>query len=522
MNLEIKKILIANRGEIAIRIIRTCREMGIKTVALCPQYGQENDFLETKLADEFYFLDEPGIMGYLDQRKIIEIGKKAGVNAIHPGYGFLSENGDFADLCQANGIKFIGPRGETLRQLGDKIMAKKIAWKVGLPLLKGPQKAVDEKECFKIAKKIKPPFLLKAVDGGGGIGIERIEKVDKDNLIGIFRKLTRVTENAFDSQKIFIEKVLERPRHIEFQILGNGQGKVLCFGERECSIQRRHQKILEEAPSSLLDEKLREKMGKLAIKLGESLRYESLGTVEFLVDKDRNFYFIEVNPRLQVEHPVTEVVYEIDLIEKQIRIAQGEKLELKQKNIRPHGWAMEFRICAEDPAKNFQPGTGKVKNYFLPGGKGIEIHTFLQPNQIIFPYFDDLLAKLIIWGKDRKHCILRARRAFEEFEINGVPTLIPLFKSILKNQNFIDGKISTSFLEDEKILEKIPEIKKIILKTEAPEPEIDLISTKGKEIEKKEIAKFLAGIYLKIKKEGGLKTETNKWKIAERIKMFEE
>jgi len=521
MNQEIKKILIANRGEIAVRIIRTCKEMGIKTVALCPQCGQENDFLETKIADEFYFLDEPGIMGYLDQRKIIEIGKRAGVDAIHPGYGFLSENGNFADLCQANGIKFIGPRGETLRQFGDKIMAKKIAWRVGLPLLKGPQKAVDEKECFKIAKKIKPPFLLKAVDGGGGIGIERIEKIDKDSIIGVFRKLTRVTESAFDSQKIFIEKLLERPRHIEFQILGNGQGKVLCFGERECSIQRRHQKILEEAPSPLLDEKLREKMGKLAVKLGEYLKYESLGTVEFLVDQNKNFYFIEVNPRLQVEHPVTEIVYGIDLVEKQIRIAQGEKLELKQKNIKPQGWAMEFRICAEDPKKNFQPGTGKIKNYFLPGGKGVEIHTFLQPNQIIFPYFDNLIAKLVIWGNDRKHCILRARRAFEEFSIEGVPTLIPLFKSIIKNQAFINGQISTSFIEDEKIVEGISETKQLRIKTETHEPEIDLAS-QGKEIEKKEIAKFLASIYRKIKKGGESKIETSKWKMAERIKMFEE
>jgi len=521
MTNEIKKILIANRGEIAIRIIRTCKDMGIKTVALCPQCGQEHDFLETKLADEFYFLDEPGIMGYLDQRKIIEIGKKAGVDAIHPGYGFLSENGDFADLCQANGIKFIGPRGETLRQLGDKIMAKKIAWKVGLPLLKGPQKAVDEKECFKIAKKIKPPFLLKAVGGGGGIGIERIEKVDRDSIIGIFRKLTRVTENAFDSQKIFIEKLLEKPRHIEFQILGNGQGKVLYFGERECSIQRRHQKILEEAPSPLLDEKLREKMGKLAVKLGEYLKYESLGTIEFLIDEDRNFYFIEVNPRLQVEHPVTEAVYGVDLVEKQIRIAQGEKLELKQKNIKPNGWAMEFRICAEDPTHNFQPGTGKIKNFFLPGGKGIEIHTFLQPNQTIFPYFDDLLAKLVVWNKDRKNCILRANRAFEELTIEGVPTLIPLFKSILRNQNFINGKISTSFIEDEKILEKLPEARQLLIKTEVPEPEIDLFS-QGKEIEKREIAKFLANVYRKMKKDGGLKTDVSKWKMTERIKMLEE
>jgi len=521
--MEIKKILIANRGEIALRIIRTCKEMEIKTAALCPQKGEEDNFLETKLADEFYYLNEEGVMGYLDQRRIIEIGKKAGADAIHPGYGFLAQNGDFAELCQKNGIKFIGPNAETLRRIGDKVEAKKIAWKVGLPLLSGPQRAINEKECFKMAKKIKPPFLLKAVDGGGGIGMAEIHKIKKEEIIESFRKLRRMTESAFNSQKIFIEKLLMSPRHIEFQILGDGRGKVLHFGERECSIQRRHQKIAEEAPSPFLDKKLRGKMGSLAVRLGEYLKYESLGTVEFLVDQDKNFYFLEVNPRLQVEHPITELITGFDLVELQIKVASGEKLNLKQKDIKSSGpvrngifneagWAMEFRIYAEDPLNNFQPQVGEITKYLPPGGKGIEIHSFCHASQKIFPHFDPLLAKLVVFGKDRKSCIRRAKRAFEEYTIEGVPTLIPFYKVLLENQNFLEGRLSTDFIEREKIIEELRG-KCISQKIEKIKPE--------KILEEKEIALFVAKIYQDLKKEnGGL--EINKWKLAERMSIFGE
>jgi len=510
--MEIKKILIANRGEIAIRIIRTCKEMGIKTVVLCPQRGQENDFLETKLADEFYYLEEEGVTGYLNQGKIIEIGRRAEVDAIHPGYGFLAENGDFADFCQKNRIKFIGPNAETLRRIGDKVEAKKIAWKVGLSLLPGPQRAIDEKECFKMAKKIKPPFLLKAIDGGGGIGIAEIHRIKKEEIIENLRKLRRTTESAFNSHKIFIEKLLPSPRHIEFQILGDGQGKVLHFGERECSIQRRHQKLAEEAPSPFLDNKMREKMSNLAVRLGQYLKYESLGTIEFLVDENKNFYFLEINPRLQVEHPVTELITGFDLVELQIRVAMGEKLYLKQKNIRPSGWAMEFRIYAEDAAKNFQSQSGQITKYLPPGGKGIEIHSFCQSGQKIFPYFDSLIAKLVVFNKDRSRVIQRAKRAFEEFIIEGVPTLIPFYKELLKNQNFKEGKLSTDFIEKEMILERLQP--QLITQTTPLET--------GKILEEKEIALLIAKIYQKMKEGKSEAPEINKWRMAERMKIFEE
>jgi len=515
------KILIANRGEIALRIIRTCKEMGIKTVALCPQKGEEDNFLETKLADEFYYLDEGGILGYLDQRKIIEIGKRAGADAIHPGYGFLSQNADFAELCQLNGIKFIGPNAETLRRVGDKIEAKKIAWKVGIPLLPGPQRAINEKECFKVAKKIKPPFILKAVDGGGGIGMTEIHHLDKKNLIENFQRLRRMSESAFDSRKIFIEKLLISPRHIEFQILGDGRGKVLHFGERECSIQRRHQKLVEEAPSPFLDQKLRERMGNLAVRLGQHLRYEALGTIEFLVDQDKNFYFLEVNPRIQVEHPVTELIYGIDLIELQIRVASGEKLNLKQKHIKFSGWAMEFRIYAEDALDNFQPRAGQITRYLPPGGKGIEIHSFCQADQKILPYFDPLLAKLVIFAKDRKSVIQRSKRAFQEYIIEGVPTLIPFFKVILENQSFLEGRLSTDFIKREKIIETLKSVTPSPVETLPLPQKIEKVEPE-KVITEKEIAYLVAKFYQDLRKEKSELPEINKWRLAGRMNIFEE
>lgn len=512
----LKKILIANRGEIALRIIRACKEMGIKTVALYPGNVEAGQFLETEFADESYCLEEEGILGYLDQRKIVQIAKKAKADAIHPGYGFLAENGDFSELCQKNNIKFIGPKPDILRKLGNKIEAKKIAKNIGLPLLSGEQKAIkNEKECKEMAKKIKLPFLLKAANGGGGLGIKIIEKENKEQLLEIFQKLKRETKNAFGSEEIFIEKFFKNPRHIEFQILGDGQGKVIHFGERECSIQRRHQKLIEEAPSPFLDKKMREKMGKLAVKFGEYLKYESLGTIEFLVGEDKNFYFLEANPRLQVEHPVTELVTGIDLVEQQIRIAGGEKLNLKQKDIKFSDWAIEFRICSEDALNNFQPNQGIIGKYLAPTGKGIEIHSFCQPGQRIFPYFDSLISKLVVFGKNRQTCVKRARRAFDEYVIEGIPTLIPFYKVLLENQKFLEGKLSTSFIEEEKIIETL---RKKISQTqlEAMFP----IIQKEQAIEKKDLALVLARLYQEFKKEDAKKEiEVNKWKLAERMKI---
>jgi len=519
------KILIANRGEIAIRIIRTCKELDIKAVALCPQRGEEDNFLETELADEFYYLDEAGATGYLNQRKIIEIAKRAGAEAIHPGYGFLAQNADFAGLCWLNGIKFIGPLPETLRKIGDKVEAKKIAWKMGIPLLPGPQRAIDEKECFKMAKKTKPPFLLKAVDGGGGIGMTEIHRINKEEIMENFQKLKRTSESAFNSKKIFIEKLLISPRHIEFQIMGDGRGKVLHLGERECSIQRRHQKLVEEAPSPFLGQKLRERMGNLAVRLGQYLRYEGAGTVEFLVDQDRNFYFLEVNPRLQVEHPVTELITNIDLVELQIRMASGEKLDFKQKHIKFSGWAMEFRIYAEDALADFHPLAGQINKYLPPGGKGIEIHSFCRAGQKILPYFDPLLAKLVVFAKDRKSVIGKAKRAFQEYIIDGVPTLIPLYKTLLENQSFLEGRLSTDFIEREKILETLKEKsvpQKIVISEKTASFPGGQKTEKEKDMDDKEIARLAAKFYQNFREGKAESPIVNKWRLAERMTIVEE
>jgi acetyl-CoA carboxylase biotin carboxylase subunit len=507
-----KKILVANRGEIALRIIRACQEMGIKTVTIYPSLIDVDQFLEAKLSDESYCLREEGILGYLDQKRIIQIAKKSGADAIHPGYGFLAENGDFADLCRKNKIKFIGPNGDTLRKLGNKIEAKKIARKIGLPLLFGSDFAVrDEKELLRFAKEIKPPFLLKAANGGGGVGIKMIEKEDKKQLLEVFRKLKRETKSAFDSEEIFIEKFLKNPHHIEFQILGDGKGKIIHFGERECSIQRRHQKLIEEAPSPFLDRKMRKKIGKLVKKFGEFLKYESLGTIEFLINEEKKFFFLEVNPRLQVEHPVTELITGIDLVEQQIRVAAGEKLILRQKDIRLSGWAMEFRIYAEDALNNFQPQEGIISNYLAPTGKGIEIHSFCQPNQKIFPFFDSLISKLVVFNKNRLGCVQRAKRAFDEYIIDGLPNLIPFYKALLNNQKFLSGNLSTSFIENENIVEEIKKSKSF------PRVKIN-----GRKENNEELARSIAYLYLAKRKEEPRGPETNKWKMAERLKIFEE
>jgi acetyl/propionyl-CoA carboxylase alpha subunit len=519
------KILIANRGEIAIRIIRTCKELGIKTVALCPQKGEEANFMETELADEFHYLDEAGATGYLNQRKIIEIAKKTGAEAVHPGYGFLAQNSDFAELCRLNGIKFIGPAPETLSRIGDKVEAKKIAWKVGIPLLPGPQRAIDEKECFKMAKKTKPPFLLKAVDGGGGIGMAEIHRINKEEIMENFQRLKRTSESAFNSKKIFIEKLLVSPRHIEFQILGDGRGKVLHFGERECSIQRRHQKLVEEAPSPFLDSKLREKMGNLAVKLGQHLKYEGAGTVEFLVDQDRNFYFLEVNPRLQVEHPVTELITGFDLVEMQIRMAGGEKLDFKQKHIKFSGWAMEFRIYAEDALDGFRPLAGQISQYLPPGGKGIEVHSFCRAGQKVLPYFDPLLAKLVIFDKERKSVINRAKRAFQEYVIEGVPTLIPFYKALLENQSFLEGRLSTDFIERERIIETLEQKtapQKSIISEKIISPPGEQKAGKEQSIGDREVAWLAAKIYQDLRKEKAERSIVDKWRLAERLSLLTE
>jgi acetyl/propionyl-CoA carboxylase alpha subunit len=506
----IKKVLIANRGEIALRIIRTCKEMGIKTVTLCPKKGEESNFIETSLADEFYYLEKEGAQGYLDIKRILEIAKRAKVNAIHPGYGFLAENWLFAKLCEKNKIKFIGPHYSVLKKLEDKIEAKKLAKRIGIPILPMSEGSINSlKDLKKWVLKIRPPFVLKARRGGGGIGIRAINgEISIGEIFTMALGIRKQMSMAFSDTEFFLEKFLPGARHIEFQILGDGKN-FLHFGERECSIQRRFQKLLEEAPSPFLDERLREKMGNLAIKISRELKYQTVGTVEFLVDGNKNFYFLEVNPRIQVEHPVTEAITGIDLVEQQIRISQGERLKISQENVYFKGWAMEARICAEDPFQNFKPSPGKVEKYLPPGGQGIFIHTFLHEGQEIYPYFDSLLAKLIGFGKDRKEAISKLKRAIGEIVIEGIKTNIPFFKALLDDEDFIAGNFSTDFIERKKIINNLKE-------REKPKP---VLIEKG-EISEREIAEIVFKIYQALK-ETKTKEEISNWQIIERLKMFE-
>lgn len=510
--MSIRKILIANRGEIALRIIRTCKEMGIKTVALCPQSGEESNFIETSLADEFYYLEREGPQGYLDIKRILEIAKKALADSIHPGYGFLAENWLFAKLCEKNGIKFIGPHFKILKKLEDKIEAKKVAKKIGIPILPMSDGSINSlRDLRKWILAIRPPFVLKARKGGGGIGIRAINgEISFGEVFTIALGIRRQMSMAFSDTEFFLEKYLPEAKHIEFQIISDGKN-FLHLGERECTIQRRFQKLLEESPSMFLDEKKREETAKLAIKLLKELRYRGVGTVEFLVDKDKNFYFLEVNPRIQVEHPITEARTGIDLVEQQIRISQGEKIKFSQDDVNFSGWAIEARILAEDPQKKFQPTPGKITKYLPPGGQGIFLHTFLHESQEIEPYFDSLLAKLISFGKDREEAISKLKRALEEFQIEGVPTTIPFFKVLLENKDFLEGDFFTNFVEKSKILERV-----------SPQPIKEVL--KEKEIGEEEIAQIIYQIYKNLKKTEKIPEEKetpSSWAMAERLKMYE-
>ena len=509
---KIKKILIANRGEIALRIIRTCKEMGIKTVVLCPNPGEEKNFLETTLADEYYFLEEPGVKGYLNMKKIVEIGKIAKVDAIHPGYGFLAENWRFAHLCDKNKIKFIGPNYNLLSKFEDKIEAKKIAKKLGMPTLPASDKPIrNKKDLAMWANKIKPPFILKAQKGGGGMGIRIIEnKINLGELFAISLAVQRQMATAFADADFFLEKYLPEVRHIEFQILGDGKNAI-HLGERDCTIQRRFQKLLEEAPSSFLDSKTREEMGAWAVKIIKELKYKGAATVEFLVDNDKNYYFMEVNPRIQVEHPITEAITGIDIVEQQIKIAQGELLSFTQKDVHFNGYAIEARINAEDPQRDFQPTPGTIEKYFPSGGQGIFLHSFLHHGQEIYPYFDSLLAKVVATGKTRKEAINKLKRAIDEIIIQGVDTTIPFFKLLLEDKDFIKGNFNTNFIEKNGIIKEL--MLRPYLKTKM----------KGKlveEMNEEELADIVFNIYEKIKKVNGFShTYVSKWLNSERLKM---
>ncbi|MBK6623190.1 MAG: acetyl-CoA carboxylase biotin carboxylase subunit [Saprospirales bacterium] len=441
------KILIANRGEIALRIIRTCREMGIKTVAIYSTADRES--LHVRFADEAVCIGPPpSAESYLSVPRIMAAAEITNADAIHPGYGFLAENADFAEVCAEYGIKFIGPTPSQIRKMGDKITAKETMLKAGVPCIPGSEGLLkDIKHGKKIAKDIGYPVILKATAGGGGKGMRIVnEEKDFENAWEMARKEAKA---SFGNDGIYVEKYVEEPRHIEIQIAGDQEGRVCHLSERECSIQRRHQKLVEESPSPFMTDDLRERMGEAAIKAGEAIHYEGVGTVEFLVDKHRNFYFMEMNTRIQVEHPVTEEVIDYDLIKEQIKIAAG--VAITGKNYFPNMFAMECRINAEDPFNDFRPSPGKITSFHSAKGHGVRVDTHVYAGYVIPPYYDSLIAKLICRAQTREECIAKMERALDEFIVEGVKTTVPFHKKLMRDENFRKGNFHTGFLNDFKM-----------------------------------------------------------------------
>ncbi|MCX6173238.1 MAG: acetyl-CoA carboxylase biotin carboxylase subunit [Ignavibacteriales bacterium] len=438
-----KKILIANRGEIALRIIRTCKELGIPTVAVYSEV--DRDSLHVVFADEAVCIGPaPSNHSYLKIPSILSAAQITGADAIHPGYGFLAENAEFSEICADSNIKFIGPSPDSIRKMGDKAFAKETMRKVGVPVVPGSEGVInDVEEAKKIAAKIGYPVMLKATAGGGGKGMRIVW--EESEIEKAFQTAGNEAGAAFSNSSLYMEKYVENPRHIEIQVLCDRHGNFYQYGERDCSIQRRHQKLIEESPSPFITNAVRAKMGEAALLGVRSVNYEGAGTIEFLVDKHQNFYFIEMNTRIQVEHPVTEMVRNIDLIKNQILIAAGREIE--DKPLDPRGHAFEFRINAEDPDHNFRPSPGQIEYLHFPGGFGVRIDSHVYDGYVIPPNYDSLIAKMIIWGTDRKHAIARSRRAFEEFQIEGIKTTIPFHKKVLENEKFINGDFDTSFID---------------------------------------------------------------------------
>ncbi|MBX3459142.1 MAG: acetyl-CoA carboxylase biotin carboxylase subunit [Planctomycetes bacterium] len=440
------KILIANRGEIALRIIRACREMGIKVVCVYSEADKDGPWLD--IADEKYCIGPaPSAKSYLDISRIMAAAEVADVDAIHPGYGFLSENAHFAEVCQSSGISFIGPSPEAIRLLGNKASARELAVKVGVPLLPGTKDLVaDDKEAIEIANDIGYPVIVKAAAGGGGRGMRVAH--NEIALVNGFLQAKSEAATAFKDDGVYIEKFLERPRHVEIQIIADSQGNYVYCGERDCSLQRRHQKLVEEAPSPIMTPDLRKKMGDAAVTLCKAANYVTAGTAEFLVDKKNNFYFMEVNTRIQVEHPVSELVTRTDLIQAQIMAAAGEKLPFAQADVEVRGHAIEVRINAEDPDNGFRPSPGKITDLFVPGGPGVRWDSHIKPGYVIPPTYDSMIGKLLVFAKDRTAAIARMRRALGEFKIEGVKTTIPLHQKIMHDANFIKGDVDTGYIEN--------------------------------------------------------------------------
>ncbi|MGF1577572.1 MAG: acetyl-CoA carboxylase biotin carboxylase subunit [Cyanophyceae cyanobacterium] len=439
------KILIANRGEIALRIIRTCREMGIATVAVFST--ADRNALHVQLADEAVCVGEaPSSRSYLNIPNIISAAITHGALAIHPGYGFLAENAKFAEMCADHNLIFIGPTPESMRKMADKATARETAQSVGVPTVPGSRGLIEsDDEALKGAEKIGYPVLIKATAGGGGRGMRVVH--EPAELLKLLRSARGEAEASFGNGGVYLEKFIEKPRHIEFQILADSQGNVVHLYERDCSIQRRHQKLLEEAPSPALSASLRARMGAAAVKVAKAINYTGAGTIEFLLDKTNNYYFIEMNTRIQVEHPVTELVTGLDLISEQIRIAQGYPLSFRQKDIELRGHAIECRINAEDPDHDFRPHPGQISAYLPPGGPGVRIDSHVYTDYVIPPYYDSLIAKLIVWGPNRAAAVQRMRRALRECAITGVATTIPFHQRILQKEAFLKGEVYTDFIQ---------------------------------------------------------------------------
>lgn len=443
----LKKVLIANRGEIAVRIIRACKEMGISTVAVYSE--ADKTALHTKLADEAICIGPADPRkSYLNIKNILEAANVTGADSIHPGFGFLSENASFAKMCGESNIKFIGPSYKVIDLMGNKTNAKELMKKAGVPTVPGSDGKLNNiKEAKEIAKKVGYPVMLKASSGGGGKGIRLCNnEKELENNYEIVKQEAKI---SFNDDELYLEKCIVNPRHVEIQVLADEHKNAVHLGERDCSVQRKNQKVLEESPSTAIDDKIRKKMGEAAIKAVKASKYSSAGTIEFLVDKDKNFYFMEMNTRIQVEHPVTEWITGVDIVKEQLKIASGEKLELKQDDIKFNGHSIECRINAENPDCNFRPSPGEIKELNLPGGNGVRVDTSVYSGYRIPPTYDSMIAKIIVHGKDRKEAIAKMKRALEECVIDGIETNIDFLYKILDNENFVSGNFDTSFISTE-------------------------------------------------------------------------
>ncbi|HQA04495.1 MAG TPA: acetyl-CoA carboxylase biotin carboxylase subunit [Thermodesulfovibrio thiophilus] len=438
------KVLIANRGEIALRIIRACKELGIRTVAIYCEPDATARYV--KKADEAYLVTPGPLRGYLNVYGIVELAKNAGCDAIHPGYGFLSENPQFAEACLDAGIAFIGPNPESIKKMGLKVEARALAKSIGIPVLPGTQPIKNIEDAIKLGKEIGFPLMIKATAGGGGRGLRIC--YDEESLKRQIPVAMSEAKKAFGDERIFLEKFLERPHHVEIQIVADKYGNVIYLGERDCSIQRRHQKLIEIAPSLLLKKEVRQLMGDAAKKLAKTVNYDNVGTVEFLVDESLNFYFLEMNTRIQVEHTITEEITGIDLVQTMIKIAAGQPLTIKQEDVCLDGYSIQCRINAEDPLNDFLPSTGVVTSYYSPGGFGIRIDGHVTEGYNVQPYYDSLLAKLVAWGKTWDEVVRRMHRALSEYVIRGVKTTIPLYIKIMEDEDFKKGNFSTKYIEE--------------------------------------------------------------------------